>query len=516
MATVTKSSEQPNAAAVAAAASAQQSRVASALKKPTARNAAADRSKHYNFDAKLCAAYRDPKTGQERLCWVSSDGKTIEKESSVEIEIPPMLLARGSRLVGEGNAFREIKNKGLLVDRAQARFSAVFIQEVSEEMAAVYPDWRGFQASTVDKVRAACLKMIGETFEWRASPAWAVPIKKAEDAAYLMIKFPGKEEMEENAIRTHVEASVELLEELKRLAMAQYLKKARYPFKQEYDEKNKARPIMINGEGKVYVPAEFNKDVYNNTAKGPDNVELPTSNANMRAVFGKMAQLVGKGGKGIDKRVYSPIKFVNCMKKAPLSEEEKRIERARLRNPEKKNLPPKKRDPMQDRPDVLLPDGTLVPDYVDWNPVAFENGDKNGKKIQTYATAVLGLKLTCSELGGYGIKVILRNARKIYIQDYEEFAEREGDVYGKRIAPSGRAGATEDYDLDDEEEPAGGEADDAAEEADEAAARGGQEPANKRARTAGGAAQPPQQQPAPPPQTATAPVEATYDDGPDL
>lgn len=449
---------------VAAAAAAQKKRTEAAQAKEAVITVATTktvnsmfvRSKHQNFNPAMTVAYRDAATGVERCCWLAADGKTAETNTQVEIELPPFQLARGSTLVGEGDVFKPIpKKKDLFIDRTQAHFKAIFIHDISSEMKKAYPDWESWQNKTVENVRAASLKMITDTFTWTDSAAWQAPIKNAHDYALGKINFPGKEKMSDVQIKKRIDGDAALGVEFREIALASYLKNARYPFKPRFDEVTEL-PLaaLVTATTKVYSTKSYDAAIYNNKAEGPNKVELPSCNENMARAMAAMATLPGKGG-GIDERVYLPIKFVNHMPKPELTAEQKKEAKklARKRKSNQLAAAAKVRDPIEDRPNVTLADGRTLPNYW-WNPTAWENGAEKGKMIQSYATAVLGFMLTCSEQGGYGIKCILKHARTIYVQDYEYVNGREVERYGKRVG-----GPLAVTDADNEEDGGDGAAD---------------------------------------------------------
>lgn len=426
-----------------------------------------DRSKPEHFNPDACALYQNKDNKDDiSACFVGADGKTPDPKALAEYEFPPFLIARGSKIFGEGDAFKDVPNKkGVKVSRGSAHFRLILVKEVSDEMAALYPEWRAWQQKTVDDIRRVSIKLITEAFKLKNPPNnWVPFINNAWKAARAAIAIPGRKQLSDADIDERIEASAELKKELAELALASFISEARYPFKPSVDPATKQpRQDLASIEAKVYATTDYKEDVYWNENKGPDEIAFPSKREHIGYVIEIMKALPGKGGKGIDKRTYTPLTFVNKMAKRAPSERELKAEARAKRKYERAVAaakkkgepvpppPPKPRDPIADREDFVREDGELVPDYW-WNPTTTQNG----RPIQSYGVAVGGLDMTASELGGYGTKFIMRNSRKVYIVDFEDVPDREIADYGKRVHESDRAPVAdvaddEDDDSDDSE-----------------------------------------------------------------
>lgn len=493
-------------AAVASAADKAAARVAGAMTKTkSVKSKRFDKSKAENFDPTRVVAYQNPQFKDDTsVCWLKDDGKTPDPKSQAEIELPPFLIAQGSKIVGEGDAFKEVQNKkGVKISRGAAHFRLVLVKEVSDDMDEIYPEWRPLQEKVVTNVRKAGIKLLTDTFNWKNPPGnWVPFINAAWKAARDAISIPNRKELTDDEIETLIEESEDLKRELREKALSIYLRDGRYPFKVHIDKATKQElPTVVGIESKVYATKDFKEDVYTNENKGPDEISFPSDNEHIGDVIEIMRNLPGKGGKGFDARVYTPIVFVNGMaKREPTARElkaERRAEKAfkkAVEEAKRQKLPlpikPKKPDPIEDRPNVTLKDGRVVPDYW-WNPLTRQNG----RQIQSYGVAVAGFMLTASEIGGYGVKFIHRASRKIWLIDYEDVPERQISVVGKRVHESDREEKPEvDDDNDDDD-------DDDDDDGDDDEGRGQSDP--KRRRTGEAQDEPPQQgspPPTPPPQ----------------
>jgi hypothetical protein len=447
-------------AAIATAAAKQAPRVAGNIKQEaSAKTKRVDRTKLENFDETKVMAYQDEKNHKDvGAAWVSADGKTPDKMSSVEIEYPPFMIGGGSKIFGEGDAFTDVKDKkGVKISRGSAHFRLGLVQEVSDEMHEIYPEWRQLQALAVDKARKASIKLITDSFNWKHPFGfWEAARQTAWTGARRAIVFPGKEDMDDIQIDDHIESHPELKTKLYDLALNFYIKDSRYPFKPRMNATTKQYDTPVVGiESKVYASADYKEETHNNENKGPDETVLPSKNENMPEIIAMMMKLPAKGDKGIDARTYIPIKFVNKMAKRKLTKKEERhlrkeakkrkeeekahAEAVKLARKEGKEPPPplppieKPLDPISDRPTVMGKDGTMIPDYW-FNPTTMQNG----RQVRSYGTCIGGFNLTASELGGYGVKQILKNGRKIYIYDYEDKPDREVSDYGKRLHENDR------------------------------------------------------------------------------
>jgi len=455
-------------AAIADAAGKQSARVVGVTSSKSTKKTATrfDRSKHDYFDPTKVIAYQNRENKDDiSACWLAPDGKSAERNQQAEIELPPFLIARGSKIVGEGDAFKDVQNKkGVKISRGSAHFRLVLVKEVSDEMHAIYPDWRAWQDKAVANVRAASIKLITDTFEWKTPPNNWVPFRNnAWKSARNALTIPNRKELTDVEIDELIEASPALKKEERELALKFYIKESRYPFKPSFDEATKLEKAVIASiEAKVYATVDYKEDVYTNENVGPGEIAFP-SKATMPEVIHEVIKIMksqpGKGGKGIDVRLYEPINFVNAMAKREPTEREKKAEKreakarkAAIEAAKREGRPPpppptKKADPIQDRPLITLADGTQAPNYW-WNPTTVQNG----REVQSYGVAVGGFQLTASELGGYGVKFIMRNKRKLYVIDYEDVPDRDTPDYGKRAHELDRAPEKEVEDDDDDDD----------------------------------------------------------------
>jgi hypothetical protein len=452
-----------------------------------------ERAKWQNFDPDRVIAVFDQQTGAQ-AGWLATDNVSIIKGSQLELETPPMLLSSASKLSGEGDAFKEIpkENKDpVIIQRAQAHFRAFLRAEVSDDMALIYPEWRGYHTITVDKIRRACRKLITDSFGWESSAEWGRYINRAMDQARDKIEFDGKKNLNDGQIKDRINKDPALKKEMRDLALEIYLKNAKYPFKQNYD-KTTNEPLVptLHVEAKVYATVDFDSGTYDNKQNGPDNTRLPSNNANLEQVRREMLNLPGKGGVGIDARTYEPINFINGMKKkvVPEEKEEKKTKKDKKRKiddaaaadekePETKSDHKNKKqkkdgkgmtttqpaaatasvviepDPFETRPTIALVD------HED-KPILDESGNQiivtdyfhdpsrsqNGRPIQSYVVVIAGLQMTASEIGGYGVKCIFKNKRQVKIIDYEDLPERQMDDYSRREVPSKKIKVEEEDD----------------------------------------------------------------------
>jgi hypothetical protein len=438
-----------------------------------------ERAKWRNFDPDRVIAVFDKGA---QAGWLATDNVSIEKGSQLEVETPPLLLSPASKLVGEGDAFKEIpkENKDpVIIQRAQAHFRAFLKAELSDEMALIYPEWREFHKEFVDKIRRACRRLIMCSFGWESSAEYGRYINRAMDAAREKITFDGKELLNDGQIKDRINKDPVLKERVRTSALEIYLKNAKYPFKEMFDKttNEQLKPTM-HDEAKVYATVDFDSGTYDNKADGPDKTTLPSDNEHLEEVQRQMLTLPGKGLIGIDARRYEPMNFVDgTLKKKPEEIKKEKEEEDKKKNKKRKkgDVEEKEEDEEKDdggkknkkRKKTVVEKKTVTPVVVEEKPNHFETRrtvaltDKEGKPIlgedgkqrivtdyfydptrefegrpiQSYVTIVAGLQMTASEIGGYGVKTIFKNKRQVKVIDFEDLPDRKTDDYSKRELP---------------------------------------------------------------------------------